>query len=247
MAVAEKLPCDVASRTGPLAGRFRPGWVLVLAVVSPGCGLVGEAAHNVAFETRLRFDEHAERKRDLSLAQGAWARFESAHAPGAHSADFADGFEEGFADFLYAGGAAAPTVVPPRRYWRPGYQDPAGQQAMHDWLLGFQQGADAARESGYREWMVVPSLATARVSGPGPACAPPLPPTPIGPAEPLPPPRPTEPAPAADQSGVGFLGRMLRTWRGNSPACGVGPTPKVEAGDRPARGAQLAGISGLGP
>ena len=72
------------------------------------------------------------------------------------SADYQLGFIDGFVDFLEAGGTGNPPPMPPRRYWKPKYQNPAGYQCTQDWFLGFQHGTGAARASNYRSFVTVP-------------------------------------------------------------------------------------------
>ncbi|MCA9151873.1 MAG: hypothetical protein KDA92_21370, partial [Planctomycetales bacterium] len=47
--------------------------------------------------------------------------------------------------------------VPPRKYWRVGYRNEAGRQAVQSWYEGFRHGARVAREKGYRDRAVVPA------------------------------------------------------------------------------------------
>ena len=46
---------------------------------------------------------------------------------------------------------------PPRKYWRVGYRNERGRQAVEDWYNGFEHGARVANEGGYRDRAVVPS------------------------------------------------------------------------------------------
>ena len=72
------------------------------------------------------------------------------------SVDFQLGFSDGFVDFLEAGGTGNPSPLPPRRYWKAKYQNPAGYQSTQDWFRGFQHGATAAQASNYRSFVTVP-------------------------------------------------------------------------------------------
>ena len=72
------------------------------------------------------------------------------------SVDYARGFEDGFVDFLDAGGTGHPPPLPPRRYWRSKYQSPDGQLATQQWFSGYQDGVLAAQASGYRDFVVIP-------------------------------------------------------------------------------------------
>jgi hypothetical protein len=79
------------------------------------------------------------------------------------SVDEQCGFEDGFVDFLEAGGTGNAPPLPPRRYWKAKYQTPDGRRAVEDWFRGYEHGAIAAQASGYRGLVTVP-LADAIVS-----------------------------------------------------------------------------------
>jgi hypothetical protein len=134
-------------------------------------------------EYARRLADCVDRYRNQELAEAFWADFQAA-APGmTYSDDFALGFKEGFAVFLFEGGTGNPPPVPPRYYWRTEYQSVEGHQAIEDWFAGYRRGAGSARLSGYRRLVTVPpstSLLRARTpadlparaadvpSGPGP-------------------------------------------------------------------------------
>ncbi len=71
------------------------------------------------------------------------------------SIDAERGFEAGFVDFLLYGGTGDMPTLPPRRYWRLNYQNPAGFQAIQDWYQGYQHGAAVAQASGYRDFVTL--------------------------------------------------------------------------------------------
>ncbi|MCA9264854.1 MAG: hypothetical protein KDA60_13435 [Planctomycetales bacterium] len=73
-----------------------------------------------------------------------------------YSADFQAGFLDGFVDYLEAGAIGDPHPLLPRKYWKAKFQNPAGHQAMDDWVRGFQYGAERAEASNYRSFVVVP-------------------------------------------------------------------------------------------
>jgi hypothetical protein len=131
-------------------------------------------------------DNIKERHRDYKLAEAAWAEIEKPNHSHGHAAecnhsfgygsadyvnpaemdeaparpyspDYAMGFKDGFADYLYAGGTGEPPPLPPRYYWKMRYETPDGHQAMEDWFAGFRHGAGVARASGYREWVTIAS------------------------------------------------------------------------------------------
>jgi hypothetical protein len=153
--------------------------VIGLSMLPTGCALVGTAARNVTYKTQECLDDQRERRRDRTWAEAAWNGFHFAHPDTPYSDDFADGFKEGFADFLYAGGTGEPPALPPRRYRAAAYQTPRGYQAIEEWFAGYRQGAGVAHDGDFRRWITGPS------SLGGPDAPPPPPPAPP-PAEPAP-------------------------------------------------------------
>src|SRR5437879_1919596 len=93
-------------------------WMIGLSTLSPGCCYLGAmAARNICYEKTLKRDNRAEWNEDRSLAESALAEFQSAHPGQALSTDFADGFIDGFAGYVYAGDPGGPPPLPPRHYW----------------------------------------------------------------------------------------------------------------------------------
>jgi hypothetical protein len=178
--------------------------IVGLGALAQGCGPLANVARTLVIEPvqdwRL-LDCAEELKRDCKLAAIAWDNFQETCPEAEFSADFARGFKRGYVDFLYAGGTGEPPPVPPRYYWRAGYETPEGHQAIDDWFKGFRRGAALARASGLRRLVPVP---TSLVAGPDAGGPPPevLPPPEAGPpsAPVLPPPReaPGEPMPGAE-------------------------------------------------
>jgi hypothetical protein len=91
------------------------------------------------------------------MAAEAWNDYRDAHSDIPYSTDFADGFRDGFADYLYAGGNGEPPLLPPPCYRSIHYQTAQGFQAKEDWFAGFRQGAAIAQAGGYRQWITGPS------------------------------------------------------------------------------------------
>jgi len=96
-------------------------------------------------------------RRNHKLAGEAWEGIAKAEPELTHSADYADGFKAGYADYLYAGGTGEPPPQPPRTYWRIHYETPEGHQAIEDWFAGFRHGASMAQQSGHRQYATIPS------------------------------------------------------------------------------------------
>jgi hypothetical protein len=128
--------------------------------MSIGCGPLAHAIQIVVVEP-IHYcqtaDDFLENRRNYKLAEEAWQVFAQANPGHPSSPDYVRGFEDGFADFLYAGGTGEPPPLPPRQYWRITFETPQGHQAIEDWFAGFRFGAAVARESGYREGVTIPS------------------------------------------------------------------------------------------
>jgi len=99
-----------------------------------------------------RLERHWQRQQ----AEAAWKDFQHHHAEQLYSVHYERGFQDGFADYLYAGGTGQPPPVPPWTLRTASYETPAGHRAVEDWFAGFRHGANAARESGLRELVIVP-------------------------------------------------------------------------------------------
>jgi hypothetical protein len=134
--------------------------ILSLCFMSFGCGPFSLATHTLIIEP-IQYcqtaDNILERRRDYKLAEEIWQTVAHANPKLPSSIDYENGFKDGFADYLYAGGTGEPPPLPPRQYWRITYETPEGHQAIGDWFAGFRLGAAVARESGYREWVTIPS------------------------------------------------------------------------------------------
>lgn len=112
------------------------------------------------------FDAHRAHSRHCRLAKDAWSTIRQKKSMKRVSHDYAEGFREGFTDFLDAGGTGQPPPLPPRRYWNDRYASPRGRQAVQDWFAGFRYGAAMARASGAREFAMVPlSTPVASING----------------------------------------------------------------------------------
>jgi hypothetical protein len=90
------------------------------------------------------------------LAKEALDEYEGTHG-GEVSKDFACGFKDGYARYLYEGGPLEPPPLAPRCYWNSCYENPEGHQAMLDWFAGWREGAAVAKASGFRDLVVVPT------------------------------------------------------------------------------------------
>lgn len=140
--------------------------ILGLCTLSLGCGPITLATRTLVLEPIhycTTADNVMEWRRNYQLAEAAWKEAEKAADSSAeppplpYSPDYAKGFKDGFADYLYAGGTGEPPPLPPRHYWKLGYETPEGHQAIDDWFAGFRHGAAVACASGYRQWVTVPT------------------------------------------------------------------------------------------
>jgi hypothetical protein len=138
---------------------------IALGILGPcltgiGCGPFALATRTLIIEP-IQYcktvDDISERRRDYKLAEEAWQVVAQGNPGHPFSPDYVSGFENGFADYLYAGGTGEPPPLPPRQYWRITYETPQGHEAMQDWFAGFRLGAAVARQSGFREGVTIPS------------------------------------------------------------------------------------------
>ena len=140
--------------------------VSLLCLAGSGCSLFDNFIHTTVVEPlhyARHLDETASKKHFRGFARSAF-EVVRAHARAdlgdyecePFSADYQLGFEDGFVDFLDAGGLGSPPTLPPRRYWKAKYQTPHGQGAVTDWFSGYERGAAAAQESGWRQLVLVP-------------------------------------------------------------------------------------------
>ncbi|HLJ96155.1 MAG TPA: hypothetical protein VKU02_23465 [Gemmataceae bacterium] len=142
--------------------------ISLVFLMGQGCGPIGYATRTLVVEPWhfcQSLDSLQEMHRNYQLAKEQWNAFLHADPDHGYSADYAAGFQDGFADYLYAGGTGEPPPLPPRPYWRIGYESPQGHEAIADWFAGFRHGAAVAQQSGYRQWVTVPTSLAPRISG----------------------------------------------------------------------------------
>ena len=131
-------------------------FLLGYCALGSGCNLAVNLARDTVFEARRVTDDCCEKIRDRSQANAAWDDFQKCGPAGSYSADYARGFKDGYANYLYAGGNGEQLPTLPERYWGVRYQTPDGYQAIQDWFAGYPQGVAAAQQSGLRELKVFP-------------------------------------------------------------------------------------------
>lgn len=141
-------------------------WIGVLGVCTllSGCGIFGNAARNMVINP-LRFCECIDRLQlqheGAKLAEEVWNKAYASDLSMERSVHYERGFKEGFVDYYVNGGPGNPPPIPPRDYWKADFRSPEGHQSIQDWLAGFQDGAQAARDGGYRQFVVVPTSVVA--------------------------------------------------------------------------------------
>lgn len=176
----------------------------------PSGALVGHT--QAAIEHRIRGD-----------AREAWKAVRAEYPRRCFSAEFRDGFLDGYADHLDRGGDGTPPPTPPLRYTRHArYFTPEGHVLLKDYFLGFKYGADVAAATGQRQFLTVPVLVPDGVPAPAPVpvaevVTPPAPtpaPAPAPLPQAVPPPRPVPlppPAPKSDRPVVPPLSKFPDT------------------------------------
>jgi hypothetical protein len=223
-----------------------------LCVVAQGCAPLKQVVQVMICEPAaycLGMDECVDSVRARELADEAWGHFCGASADGQYSEDFEAGFKCGFADYIYAGGNGEPPVIPPRPYWKAAYQSPEGQGLMQDWFRGYRLGAAVAKESGYREAIIIPASAglprfSVPPPRPGAETVPmpnadellPPPKGPQGPKQPNAAPRPLSPTGAA-ASPAPRSPEVLRP--AEAPTAPLPVRPALPPDDGPAMGPRL--------
>lgn len=132
--------------------------LVAVSLLGSGCALVHDATSMMVHEMHGSVADIREMHRDRGWAEAAWERTRVTCPPSqASSNDYADGFQEGFAHFVFRGGNGEPPPLAPRRYRNLDRQTPCGFAAMEDWFAGFRHGATVARDGGFRRWVTGPS------------------------------------------------------------------------------------------
>jgi hypothetical protein len=155
--------------------------ILLLAavvLVIPGCmGIRNVLTVNICEPEAycVPEDRKATFERNRALAEQVWAYVVSSDSGACYSIDYAEGFLEGYTDYLTLGGTGAAPPIPPRRYWNVDYRNPGGEGVIQEWFAGFEHGAAEAKASGYRQLAVVPSSVLCPLPPPAPAVAPGMP------------------------------------------------------------------------
>jgi hypothetical protein len=159
------------------ASAMRPSFAILLlglSILCSGCALVDDATRNVCLSLTTPVEMHREVARNRKWAEIAWAEVCRSSGPRGACEDYAQGFKDGYAEYLLRGGDGEPPLVAPQHYRHVRYQNPQGFQAIESWFAGYRHGAAVARDTGARRWITGPSALHGEPSGAVSQEAPPL-------------------------------------------------------------------------
>ncbi len=137
---------------------MKTSWIhigLVLIASSSGCSFYVFGIHNMVHAPVEAWNDCKQKIQFRKIARSVWKEYESSQ-PHEFSKYYIDGFEEGFVDYLFAGGRGEPPAIPPWIYRSTHFDTPEGPQAIEDWYAGFRHGVREAQASGIRNWVVKP-------------------------------------------------------------------------------------------
>ncbi len=130
--------------------------LLVFCLLSPTTGcFVGYGIQNSVSSPLDAAQECLFRYRTRQQARDAWRKVPDEEGK-CYSADYVKGFEDGFVDYVDAGGNGEPPAAPPPHRQRTLLRWEEGQNMIEDWYAGFRHGARVARASGLRERAIMP-------------------------------------------------------------------------------------------
>jgi len=121
----------------------RIAWSVGLAPFLGGCHTVYHSPHGVVAEHVLAKSDQEITREIHRKALDAWHEVRCEFPRKVFSAEFRDGFLDGYTDYLDRGGDAQPPAVPPPRYTQnKKYFTPEGHLLIRDYFLGFKYGTD---------------------------------------------------------------------------------------------------------
>jgi hypothetical protein len=142
-----------------VAGAFWPA--------AAGCNIAHYAARNIVNEPHVVWTQHAIAHDLRKSARSAWEEVKGQCPEYAASAEYRDGFVDGYVDYLDRGGEGTLPAVPPAKYTRhKKYFTETGQCLVKVYFLGFKHGQEVAIASGRRELLTVPVLLPQQPTGP---------------------------------------------------------------------------------
>jgi hypothetical protein len=128
-----------------------------LSMLCPGCALTQDAFRNLKVAVCTPIEAHQELARNRLWAETAWAKASPNCGTRGDSEDYAQGFKDGYAEYLYRGGDGEPPLLAPKRYRHVQYQTPQGYLAVEEWFAGYRHGSAVARDTGARRWITGPT------------------------------------------------------------------------------------------
>ncbi|MFM7148591.1 MAG: hypothetical protein ACKO23_01995 [Gemmataceae bacterium] len=141
-------------------------WLVTLAGSVSGCHYTGSVygpwdTYSLTFKnlhqgSSYYHDSVGATSKFKQEALRAWKAIRKSDPSKQYSIDYADGFKEGFIDYLDAGGTGEPPLYPPFRYRKSSKASPEMIQGIQDWYAGFRHGSRVAKESGIRSLLVLP-------------------------------------------------------------------------------------------
>lgn len=143
--------------------------VSLMHAMLSGCSMSRAGFDNLVVapsQFRIHHDRTATERHHRQVARDALAARQAANPGHQISKDYADGFENGFVDYLTNGGQTAPPLLPPRGYWKLGQRSRTAHEAGQHWLNGATDGREHAAASGLRDFAVVPSTASVNAEVP---------------------------------------------------------------------------------
>lgn len=166
---------------------------VLAGVIGPavaGCHLAYNAGRNAINDPHVFMTQVGITHELRRAARAAWeeVRDQYPHC----TAEFQDGFEDGYVDYLDRGGNGSLPAVPPSRYTRhKKYFTENGHCLLKEYFLGFKHGQETAIATGRRQYLTVPVLFPPPKPAPPPfnvispepppTMTPPQPPGPLGP------------------------------------------------------------------
>ncbi len=134
--------------------------LLIAGSIAPlsGCLLARDTARNLINEPAELVDNKKLSHRLRRDSRTVWSQVCQQYPSRTFSHDFAEGFEDGYVDYLESGGTAQPPAVPPIRYRRSRFMSVEGHARIRDYSGGFKYGCDTAAASGQRELITLPIL-----------------------------------------------------------------------------------------
>ncbi|MBI3821719.1 MAG: hypothetical protein HY289_03455 [Planctomycetes bacterium] len=131
--------------------------LLGVSILCPGCALIQDAHRNLCLAVTTPIETHRENARNRRWADEAWRQISGTQTYCNRSDDYASGFKDGYADYVFRGGDGEPPLIAPLRYRHLRYQNPQGFLAIENWFAGYRHGAHVAKETGARRWVTGPS------------------------------------------------------------------------------------------